>query len=134
MVKNYNLSNDEIRKELIVKIHGQKMSICKAASELGIKYPTAKAINAVYLKENRIKKKQHYDLRKKQTDPAPIYNRPHEFAPGIRMPLAFENAHFSKPFGQEFSAFQSRNISLASQATDVSTQYLPTRMTSDVPA
>ena len=67
MVKNYNLCNDELRRSLVVKIHVQNMSICKAAQELGIKYPTAKAINAVYLKENRIKKKQHYEPRKKTT-------------------------------------------------------------------
>ena len=67
MVKNYNLCNDQMRRDLIVKIHVQNMSICKAAQELGIKYPTAKAINAVYLKQNRIKKKTNYEPRKKPT-------------------------------------------------------------------
>ena len=64
MVKCYNLCNDDLRRQLIVKIHVQNMSIFRAAQELNIKYATAKAINAVYLKENRIKKKQHYDTRK----------------------------------------------------------------------
>ena len=67
MVKNYNLCNDQMRRDLVVKIHVQNMSICKAAQELGIKYPTAKAINAVYLKQNRIKKKTNYEPRKKPT-------------------------------------------------------------------
>ena len=67
MVKHYNLCNDEIRRNLIIKIHVHNMSICKAAKELGIKYPTAKAINAVYLKQNRIKKKTNYEPRKKLT-------------------------------------------------------------------
>jgi len=57
MVKSYQLCTDEIRKKLVVKIHVENMSIFKAAQQLGIKYPTAKAINAVYIRENRIKKK-----------------------------------------------------------------------------
>lgn len=38
-------------------IHAQGHSISRASKSVGIYYPTAKAINKVYIRENRIKKK-----------------------------------------------------------------------------
>ncbi len=53
MGKKYEPVPNELRKQLIELIHIKGYSIAKAALTVGIYYPTAKAINKVYVKENR---------------------------------------------------------------------------------
>jgi hypothetical protein len=53
MGKKYEPVPNEQRKKLIDLIHTKGYSIAKAALATGIYYPTAKAINKVYVKENR---------------------------------------------------------------------------------
>jgi transposase len=60
MTKHYVLVSNEQRQILIRLIHKNGYSISKAAKIVNVYYPTAKAINKVYLKENRIKKKSYY--------------------------------------------------------------------------
>lgn len=50
------MSNEQ-RQTLIQLIHTHHYSICRAAKMVGIYYPTAKAINKVYLREDRVEKK-----------------------------------------------------------------------------
>ena len=57
MGKKYEPVPNELRKQLIELIHNKGYSIAKAALATGIYYPTAKAINKVYVKENRTQKK-----------------------------------------------------------------------------
>ena len=57
MGKKYEPVPNEQRKQLIELIHNKGYSIAKAALMTGIYYPTAKAINKVYVKENRTQKK-----------------------------------------------------------------------------
>jgi len=57
MVKQYVLVSNEQRHQLIKLIHEQGQSISRAAKIVSIYYPTAKAINKVYVRENRIQKK-----------------------------------------------------------------------------
>jgi hypothetical protein len=57
MGKKYEPVPNELRKSLIDLIHTKGYSIAKAALVTGIYYPTAKAINKVYLRENRTQKK-----------------------------------------------------------------------------
>ncbi len=57
MGKKYEPVPNELRKQLIELIHNKGYSIAKAALSTGIYYPTAKAINKVYVKENRTQKK-----------------------------------------------------------------------------
>ena len=57
MGKKYQPVPNELRRQLIHLIHDKGMSIAKAAQMTDIYYPTAKAINKVYLKENRTQKK-----------------------------------------------------------------------------
>lgn len=57
MGKKYEPVPNEQRKMLIDLIHNKGYSIAKAALSTGIYYPTAKAINKVYVKENRTQKK-----------------------------------------------------------------------------
>ena len=59
MGKKYKPVPNEKRATLIHLIHDNNMSISKAAQQTGIFYPTAKAINKVYLLENRVAKKSH---------------------------------------------------------------------------
>ena len=54
MVKQYVLVSNEQRQTLIDLIHSQGHSISRASKSVGIYYPTAKAINKVYIRENRI--------------------------------------------------------------------------------
>jgi len=50
---------DNVRRHrLIYLIYIKQMSIRQAAYETKISYPTAKAINRIYKKENRIEKKK----------------------------------------------------------------------------
>jgi transposase len=58
MGKIYQKVNNDQRKELIRLIHIENYSISQAAKELDIYYPTAKAINKVYRKENRSQKRE----------------------------------------------------------------------------
>lgn len=57
MVKQYVLVSNEQRQMLIELIHKHGHSISRAAKSVGIYYPTAKAINKVYVREHRIQKK-----------------------------------------------------------------------------
>ena len=57
MVKQYVLVSNEQRQQLVYLIHTKGYSISHAAKLSQIYYPTAKAINKVFLKENRIVKK-----------------------------------------------------------------------------
>lgn len=57
MGKKYEPVPNEQRKQLIELIHNKGYSISKAAMMTKIYYPTAKAINKVYIKENRTQKK-----------------------------------------------------------------------------
>ena len=57
MGKKYEPVPNEKRKQLIDLIHNKGYTISKAATTVGIYYPTAKAINKVYLRENRTQKK-----------------------------------------------------------------------------
>lgn len=57
MVKQYVLVSNEQRQILISLIHKNGYSISRAAKIVNIYYPTAKAINKVFLRENRIQKK-----------------------------------------------------------------------------
>ena len=54
MAKQYVLVSNEQRKMLIELIHKHGHSISRAAKSVGIYYPTAKAINKVYVREHRI--------------------------------------------------------------------------------
>ena len=57
MGKKYEPVPNDLRKQLIELIHTKGYSIAKAALTTGIYYPTAKAINKVFVKENRTQKK-----------------------------------------------------------------------------
>lgn len=57
MVKQYVLVSNEQRQMLIELIHKHGHSISRAAKSVGIYYPTAKAINKVYVREHRVQKK-----------------------------------------------------------------------------
>jgi hypothetical protein len=57
MGKKYEPVPNDKRKQLIDLIHNSGYTIAKAAQVTGIYYPTAKAINKVYTKENRTQKK-----------------------------------------------------------------------------
>jgi molybdenum-dependent DNA-binding transcriptional regulator ModE len=57
MAKTYTSITNDQRRELIKLIHKHGLSIARAAEILGIFYPTAKAINKVYLREKRIVKR-----------------------------------------------------------------------------
>lgn len=59
MVKQYVLVSNEQRKRLLELIYQHSYSISRAAQELKIYYPTAKAINKVYKRERRILKKTY---------------------------------------------------------------------------
>lgn len=50
--------SDERRHELIRLIYESKLSIRQAALQCNISYPTAKAINRIYQREDRIEKKK----------------------------------------------------------------------------
>ena len=65
MGKKYEPVPDHKRRELIHLIYEQGMNISKAASHAGIYYPTAKAINKVYLRHNRICKKTRRERKYK---------------------------------------------------------------------
>ncbi len=54
MVKQYVMVSNEQRQLLVQLIHKNGYSISKAAKIVNIYYPTAKAINKIYIKENRI--------------------------------------------------------------------------------
>ena len=57
MAKTYTSVTNDQRRELIKLIHKHGLTIARAAEILCIYYPTAKAINKVYLREKRIVKR-----------------------------------------------------------------------------
>lgn len=61
MGKKYIAVSNSQRQELIRLIHDEGYSIVEAAKEVNIYYPTAKAINKVFRKENRIDRKAFRD-------------------------------------------------------------------------
>ena len=65
MGKKYEPVPDSKRQQLITLIYEKGMNISKASKEAGIYYPTAKAINKIYLRQNRICKKTNRDRSKK---------------------------------------------------------------------
>ena len=58
MGKKYVLVSNEQRYRLIQLIYNKGYSISMAANATKIYYPTAKAINKVFLRENRTEKKK----------------------------------------------------------------------------
>ena len=54
MGKAYTQVSNDARRELVRLIYEEGLSIVKAAEATGIYYPTAKAINKVYKRENRV--------------------------------------------------------------------------------
>lgn len=58
MSTKYSPVNNERRQELIRLIHEEKVTIRQAAKQSNISYPTAKAINRIYMSEGRIEKKK----------------------------------------------------------------------------
>ena len=59
MGKTYEPVTNEKRRLIIDLIYEQGMNISQAAKEANVYYPTAKAINQVYLKDGRTDKKAH---------------------------------------------------------------------------
>ena len=57
MTKKYSPVTNESRRLLVKLIYEDGMSIRQAAIGAGIYYPTAKAINKIYISEKRIDKK-----------------------------------------------------------------------------
>jgi len=68
MGKKYEPVPDSKRQELIYLIYEKGMNISKAAQKAKIYYPTAKAINKIYIRQNRICKKTNRDRTKKNID------------------------------------------------------------------
>ena len=69
MGKAYTQVSNDARKELVRLIYEENYSIVKAAEATGIYYPTAKAINKVYKRENRVQKRS-FRYRTKKEDEA----------------------------------------------------------------
>ncbi len=67
MGKQYTKVTNDQRKHLIKLIYEDGLSISKASDAAGIYYPTAKAINKVYKKENRVQKR-NFRYRAKKDD------------------------------------------------------------------
>jgi len=65
MGKKYEPVPDEKRQELIDLIYNKGMNISKAAQVAGIYYPTAKAINKIFVRQKRICKKTNRDRTRK---------------------------------------------------------------------
>lgn len=61
MGKKYEPVPDAMRHKLIHLIYNKGMNISKASKELGIYYPTAKAINKIYVKQGRVIKRTNRD-------------------------------------------------------------------------
>jgi transposase-like protein len=62
--KKYKLVSNEKRAQLVRLIHMFGLNISKASNILGIFYPTAKAINRVYMREHRVDKKSQRAKRR----------------------------------------------------------------------
>lgn len=76
MGKQYTKVTNDQRKELIRLIHELGHSISKAAELTGVYYPTAKAINKVYKKENRVQKRNfRYRAKKEDVDIGIVRNK-----------------------------------------------------------
>jgi hypothetical protein len=72
MGKSYTQVSNDDRRELIRLIYEEGYSIVKAAEATGIYYPTAKAINKVYKKENRVQKRSFRYRTKKEDEAAGV--------------------------------------------------------------
>lgn len=72
MGKAYTQVSNEARKELIRLIYENGLSIVKAAEATAIYYPTAKAINKVYKRENRVQKRSFRYRTKKEDEAAGV--------------------------------------------------------------
>ena len=72
MGKQYTQVSNEARKELIRLIYEESFTIVKAAEATGIYYPTAKAINKVYKRENRVQKRAFRYRTKKEDEAAGV--------------------------------------------------------------
>lgn len=72
MGKQYTQVSNEARKELIRLIYEEHYTIVKAAEETGIYYPTAKAINKVYKREQRVQKRAFRYRTKKEDEAAGV--------------------------------------------------------------
>lgn len=73
MVKQYVLVSNEQRQMLIQLIHTHGHSISRAAKVVNIYYPTAKAINKVYVRENRVQKKTFRSTIQNCVEPTPHF-------------------------------------------------------------
>ena len=62
-MKKYTLVTDAQRAMLIHMVYQKVQNVAEAARNLNIYYPTAKAINKVYLNENRVLKKSANNKR-----------------------------------------------------------------------
>lgn len=72
MGKAYTQVSNDARRELIRLIYEDNLSIVKAAEATGIYYPTAKAINKVYKRENRVQKRCFRYRTKKEDEAAGV--------------------------------------------------------------
>ena len=66
MTKKYSPVSNEQRRLLVKLIYEKGMNISQAAKAADIYYPTAKAINKIYQKQNRTNKKIHRERSKKK--------------------------------------------------------------------
>jgi transposase len=67
MGKQYTKVSNEDRKKLVDLIYQQGYSIARASEACGIYYPTAKAINKVFKREQRVQVRQ-FRYRSKNND------------------------------------------------------------------
>lgn len=79
MGKKYQPVPNELRRKLIDLIHNngtECVSIARAAQLTGIYYPTAKAINKVFMREQRTQKKAfRFRLKKVDANKVVVRNR-----------------------------------------------------------
>ena len=76
MGKAYTQVSNDARRELIRLIYEEGFTIVKAAEATGIYYPTAKAINKVYKREQRIQKRSfRYRTKKEDLEAGVVRNK-----------------------------------------------------------
>ncbi len=76
MGKAYTQVSNDARRELIRLIYEESFTIVKAAEATGIYYPTAKAINKVYKREQRIQKRSfRYRTKKEDLEAGVVRNK-----------------------------------------------------------
>lgn len=66
--KNYEKINDDIRKEIIIRVTLQGQKLKTVCEHLNINVSSAKNVLAIYKKEGRIEKKKYRVKRKKTTE------------------------------------------------------------------